>query len=123
MTSGMPLRRLRRADLIEPIDAAGFCWLMQTCPGALQMPADERISQQFALEDDAELKRQIDVEDRNVERRGVRDGIDLGLGVVERAVVRSGDFYRGENRLHDQPRPEAGEVVLDASVTIDERAE
>src|ERR1019366_7678550 len=89
---------------------------------ALQMPADERVRQQFTLENDAELKWQVDVEDRNVERRCVRDRIHTGFGVVDLIHVHARDFHRRQDGLHDEPRPEAGAIVLDALVAVEERA-
>src|ERR1019366_3519799 len=93
--------------------------------GALQMPADEWVRQQFTFEDDAELKRQVNVEDRNVEGRCMSDGIDSGLGrgalVLVDVEVHARDFQRRQDRLHDEPRPEAGKIVLDAPVAVEER--
>ena len=86
------------------------------------MPADKWIGQQFAFENDAELKGQVDVEDGDIERRGMSDGVDAGFGVVE-LVCSSGNSYRRQDCLHDEPRPEAGEIVLEADVAVEERDE
>src|ERR1019366_2494521 len=86
------------------------------------MPADEWIREQFALENDAELKWQIDVENRNVERRRMSDRIHSGLGCVDLILIHARDFHRRQDRLHDEPRPEAGEIVLDAPLAVEERA-
>src|SRR5208337_91071 len=94
--------------------------------GALQMPAYKWVGEQFALENDTELKGQVDVENRNVERRGMGDRIDAGLRRVDLVLIDAdiaGDFYRRQDRLHDQPRPEAGEIVLDASAAVKQRGD
>ena len=79
------------------------------------MPSDEWIRQQFTFEDDAELKWQINVENRNVECRGVSDRIDArAFGVPGRSpCARYRDLHRRQNRLHDEPRPEAGRVYAE----------
>src|SRR5580658_7667770 len=98
------------------------------------MPAHEWIREQFTFENDAELKWQIDVQDRYIERRCVGDGINTGFGCVDALlilvstthvgeVVHARDFYRRQNRLHDEPRPETGKDILHAPVTVEERAQ
>jgi hypothetical protein len=93
--------------------------------GAPKMPADEGVVEKLALEDDAELKGQVNIEDRNIKRRRMGDGEDTRLGVDglgERGCV-TGDGDRGKDRLHDQPRPQARELVLNAAVAVEERTD
>ena len=72
---------------------------------ALQMPADEWVREQFTFEDDAELKWQVDVEDRNVEGRCMGYRIDSGFeyGALVLVDIHARDFYRRQDRLHDEP--------------------
>ena len=90
---------------------------------APQMPTNEWVGEQFTFENDAELEWQVDVENRNVERRGMRDRVNPGLGIVERVLLHACNFHRRQDRLQDEPRPEAGEIVLDATAAIEERGE
>src|ERR1035441_1644159 len=89
----------------------------------LQMPADEWVREQFTFENDAELRWQIDIEDRNVERRCMRDRIHAGFGLVDLFLIHACHCHRRQDRLHDEPRPEAGAIVLDAPVALEERAD
>jgi len=57
------------------------------------MPSYEWVRKQFTLENDAELKWEIDIKDWDIQRRRVRDGIDLGLGIVECFLIRARDCY------------------------------
>src|SRR5258708_26465742 len=84
------------------------------------MPSHERITDQLFLEDDPKLERKRSVEHRYVQRRGVIDRVDEGLGGVDFVEPRDSD--RRQDRLQDQPRPELGEVVLNASAAVEERA-
>ena len=91
------------------------------------MPSYERIGEQFTLEDDAELEWQVHVEHWDIERRCVGDGVD---GVWERIEIidatddiEACNFHGRQDRLHDEPRPEAGEIVLDSAVAVEERAD
>jgi len=61
------------------------------------------------------------VEDGNVERRCMRDCEDPGFGVVEASAPR--DFHRRQDRLHNEPGPQAGKFVLDSSVLIEQRTD
>src|ERR1700687_4613154 len=87
------------------------------------MPAYKGIRKQFALENDAELKWQIDIKDRYVECRCMCDRIHAWLGVVEAIITHARDFHRRQDRLHHEPGPEVGEFVLAASVAVEERTD
>src|ERR1700675_2177376 len=87
------------------------------------MPAHKWIREQFTFENDAELKWQINVENRDVERRCMRDRIHARPGVVEAIATHARDSHRRKNRLHHEPRPEAREPVLDAPVAVENRTD
>ena len=117
-TAQAPQRRLDGADRsrrVLLVDA--------DLSGAPEMPADERVGQQFTFENDPELKGQVDLEDWDVERRCMSDRIDTGFGVVDLVPIHPGYFHWRQDRLHDEPRPEACAIVLDAAAAVEERAE
>jgi len=61
---------------LDGTDGSGRILLIDAdLAGAAEMPSDERVAKQLAFKDDAELKRQINVQDRNVEGRRVRGGV------------------------------------------------
>src|SRR5262249_17065976 len=86
---------------------------------ALQMPADKRIAQQFFLEDDTELKWQIDVEHWNIKRRAVIHRVDVGLAGID--LLQAGNRDRRQDRLHDQLRPQPGQAMLRAAIAVEQR--
>jgi hypothetical protein len=51
------------------------------------------------------------------------DRIDTGFGVVDLVPIHPGYFHWRQDRLHDEPRPEACAIVLDAAAAVEERAE
>lgn len=80
--------------------------------GALEMPADDGIRQQFALEQNPELKWKVGVKNRNIERRGMIDRVDVRLCSID--LLQADHLHGGEDRLHDEFRPDAREIVQDA---------
>src|ERR1051326_5210523 len=77
-----------------------------------EMPAHDWIRQEFFLEGDSKLKRQIYIENRNIQRRRVISRIYMRPGSVN--LVEAGHLYRGEDRVHDQPRPGSRKPMLAA---------
>ena len=108
---------------LDGADRSGWILLVDTdLPGAFEVPADERVGKQFTFENNAELEREVDVKDRNIQGGGVGDGVDAGLGVVKSMGCGASDFDGRQDRLHDQPRPEASEFMLQAATAIEQGA-
>src|SRR5579864_853086 len=108
-------RAQRGFDLSD--GARGVLLIYADLPRALQMPADDGIRQQLFLVKNAELKRQIGVERRNIERGGVIDGIHVRLGGID--LIKAEDAHGRKNRLHNETRPGTGEGVKTAAVAIE----
>ena len=119
MTSGIPLFRLFSAARILPIDLRRVLLVHTDLPRAPQVPPHNRIRQQFFLERNAELERQVHIQHGNIERGGMIDRVDVGLRSVDR--VQPGHFRGRGNRLHDQLGPEAREAMQDAALVSEQR--
>src|SRR3974377_1055303 len=85
------------------------------------MPAYEWVREQLALEQNPELKRQVHVDDGDVECRRMIDGIDLRGRSIDLVEARNCDG--GENRLHNEPGPESGKAVMNPAIAVEERTE
>ncbi len=89
--------------------------------GEAEMPSEKGQAEEFELGEDAELERERDVEHWNIEGRAVVGGVDGRLREVE--AVESVDGEGGGTGVQDEPGPETGKAVLDASGAVQERAE
>src|SRR5580698_1554805 len=76
------------------------------------MPADQRIGQQFLLEDDAELKWQLGIEDGNIQRGCVGHRVNMRFRSVD--LVQSGYFHGRSYGRHDALAPHLSEAVQNA---------
>ena len=99
-------------------------------PRSFEMPAYKGIGEQLTFENDTELEGEVDVKNWNVERGCVRDRVNARSGWFGRIVrvaiadiICAGDRHRRQDCFHDEQRPETGEIVLDASVAVEERAD
>ena len=63
--------------------------------GALEMPADERQTEELDLGEDPELEGQADIKHWDVQGRGVIGGVDGGLGEVDAVESLDGEGRRG----------------------------
>jgi len=68
----------------------------------------------------SKLKRQVCVENRNIESRRVVDGVNVRFGCID--SIETSDTHRREDRLHDQPGPDVREPVKHAAIAV-EKAE
>src|SRR5579871_596724 len=85
---------------------------------SLQLPADYGIREQFLLKSNPELKRQVHVQNWNIERRSVIRSINVRLRSID--LLESCDLYRRKDRLHDQPRPCLRKPVQPFSLSVEE---
>src|SRR4029077_13862995 len=83
------------------------------------MPANDWIHQQFFLEDDPELKRQVYVEHRNIGRGSMIDRDHSRLRDID--ILQSADPHRRGDSLHNQLRPKSGEAVKDTFFLAEQR--
>ena len=88
-------------------------------PRAPQVPSQKGIVEQFFLGNDAKLKWKLGVDHRDIERRDVIEGVKVRLGDVN--VVEPTHCNARHATLQDQPRPQPGEAVLQASARVKER--
>src|SRR5207237_9655982 len=83
----------------------------------MQVPSQKGKSQQLLLGQNAELHRQVNVDNRNIQRRKVIENVKVGFGQVD--LLQARDPHRSQTKLQHDPRPEAGERVLDAPAAVE----
>src|SRR5580704_2885818 len=83
------------------------------------MPANDWIHQQFFLEDDPELKRQVYIKHWNVDRESMIDRNHSRLRDID--ILQSADPHRRGDSLHNQLRPKSGEAVQDTFLLAEQR--
>src|ERR1051326_6302186 len=81
------------------------------------MPPDDRIRKKFLLVKNTELKRQVGIQCRYVERRRMIDCVNVRLRCVH--FIERDDAKRREDGLHRELRPKAGERVQDSSISVE----
>src|SRR5215470_3275804 len=86
--------------------------------GASQVPAHEGIVKQLALRQNAKLKWQIQVQDRDVERRKMVHDVHVRLGSID--LIQALHGYRCANGPQDHPGPQTGKAMLNTAVAIKE---
>ena len=82
------------------------------------MATHNRVRQQFFFKHDPELKRQVCIQHRNIERRTVVHSVHMRFRRIN--FLEADDAHRRKNRLHDRLRPGPGKCVKNAAVFIEE---